>query len=336
MTLTSRRDRSDVTAAFDRHRRELHVHCYRMTGSFTDAEDLTQETFLRAWRSLDGFEGRASVRSWLYHIATNACLDFLKRHERRTTPVGNFADPLEHDTRLQPYPDRLLGEPSTEGDPDAALARRETTELVFVAALAVLPPRQRAALIARDVLEYSAGETAALLGVSVASANSLVQRARAGMRRSAPGPGSLWETTGAAVDGVDAVDDELVRRYVDAHQRGDAEAIVGMLHQDIRITMPPERPCIGLPEAAGFFRQLLGPDGPGDWLLVPTRANGRPATANYLRRPGDGDYRALSIDVLTIEDHRLVAVNCFLGDTLFPAFDLPASDRGRGSGLGAG
>jgi RNA polymerase sigma-70 factor, ECF subfamily len=315
----SGRDSAEVAAAFDRHRRELHVHCYRMTGSFTEAEDLTQETFLRAWRSIDGFERRSSLRSWLYHIATNVCLDYLKRHERRTTPAGAFADPFEHDARLQPYPDHAggAGHAGHADEPDAALTRRETTELVFVAALAVLPPRQRAALISRDLLEHSASETAALLGVSVASANSLVQRARATLRRRAPGLAAQRRPAPSAAD------DELVRRYVDAHERGDAEAVIALLHEDVRITMPPEAPCIGFAAAAAFFRDLLGAEGPGDWLLVPTRANGQPATANYLRRPGDSVHHALSIDVLTVHDDRLVTVNCFLGGQLFPAFGLP-------------
>ena len=309
------RDAREFAAAFDRHRRELHVHCYRMTGSVTDAEDLTQETFLRAWRSLDDFEGRASLRSWLYRIATNVCLDFLKRRDRRTTPVGTFADPLENDPGLQPYPDQLLGGRSSEDDPGGALVRRETTELVFVAALSILPPRQRAALIARDVLEYPAHDTAALLGVSVASANSLVQRARATMRRHAapetrPPPRS-------------PAGEELARRYVRAHERGDAESIVAMLHEDVRITMPPHAPCIGRAEAEAFFRELFGPDGPGDWQLETTYANGLPATANWLRRPGEDVYRALSIDVLTADDDRLVTVNCFLDDRISPAFGLP-------------
>jgi RNA polymerase sigma-70 factor (TIGR02960 family) len=311
---TSGRDSAEVAAAFDRHRRELHVHCYRMTGSFTEAEDLTQETFLRAWRSIDGFERRSSLRSWLYHIATNVCLDFLKRHERRTTPVGTFADPFEYDARLQPYPDHA----GRLDEPDAALARRETTELVFVAALSVLPPRQRAALVSRDLLEHSAGETAALLGVSVASANSLVQRARAALRRQAPRLGARRRPAPSGAD------DELVRRYVDAHESGDADAVIALLHEDVHITMPPEAPCIGFAAAAVFFRDLFGAEGPGDWLLVPTRANGQPATANYLRRPGDSEHHALSIDVLTVHDDRLVAVNCFLGDRLFPAFGLPS------------
>ena len=311
--VTSGRDRAEVAAAFDRHRRELHVHCYRMTGSFTEAEDLTQETFLRAWRSIDDFEWRSSLRSWLYHIATNVCLDFLKRHERRTTPVGTFTDPLDHDARLQPYPDHA----GHLDEPDAALARKETTELVFVAALAVLPPRQRAALISRDLLEHSAAETAALLGVSVASANSLVQRARAALRRHAP------RLTAGRQHAPSEVEDDLVRRYVDAHQRRDADAVIALLHEDIHITMPPEAPCIGFAAAATFFRDLFGAAGPGDWLLVPTRANGQPATANYLRRPGDTAHHALSIDVLTVHDDRLVTVNCFLGDRLFPAFGLP-------------
>jgi RNA polymerase sigma-70 factor, ECF subfamily len=320
--VTSGNDRAEMAAAFDRHRRELHVHCYRMTGSFTDAEDLTQETFLRAWRSIDRFEGRASLRSWLYHIATNACLDFLKRHERRTIPVGTFTDPveaLERDVRLQPYPDH----PNHLDGPDAALARKETTELVLVAALAVLPPRQRAALVSRDLLEHSAGETAALLGVSVASANSLVQRARAALRRRAPGLAE--EPRQPRRPPASAGDEEILRRYVDAHERGDADAVIALLHEDVRVTMPPEVPCHGSAAAAAFFRSVLGPDAPGDWRLVPTRANGRPATANYLRRPGDGDggHRALSIDVLVVDDARLVAVHCFLGDRLFPAFGLP-------------
>jgi RNA polymerase sigma-70 factor, ECF subfamily len=312
--VTSGPDPAEVAAAFDRHRRELHVHCYRMTGSFTEAEDLTQETFLRAWRSIDGFERRSSLRSWLYHIATNVCLDFLKRHERRTTPAGTFADPFEHDTRLQPYPDHA----DHPDEPDAALARRETTELVFVAALAVLPPRQRAALISRDLLEHSAGETAALLGVSVASANSLVQRARAALRRQAPRLAARRRPAPSAAA------DELVCRYVDAHERGDADAVIALLHEDVHITMPPEAPCIGFAAAEAFFRDLFGAERPGDWLLVPTRANGQPATANYLRRPGDSDHHALSIDVLTIQDDRLVTVNCFLGDRLFPALGLPS------------
>ena len=311
--VASRRDLGEIEAAFDRHRRELHAHCYRMCGSFTDAEDLTQETFLRAWRRIDDFERRASLRSWLYRIATNVCLDFLKRHERRTSPVGAFTDPLEHDARLQPYPDR----PDRSGDPDAALTRKETTELVLMAALALLPPRQRAALIAKDLLEYSAAETAELLGVSVASANSLIQRARAALRRRAPNLAARPRPTASTGD------DEVVRRYIDAHESGDAEAVIALLHDDIRITMPPEPPCVGVAAAAAFFHDLLGAEGPGDWLLVPTRANGQPATANYLRQPGDTHHRALSIDVLTIHHQRLVTVNCFLSHELFPAFNLP-------------
>lgn len=308
--------------AFHRHRRELHVHCYRLTGSFTDAEDLTQETYLRAWRARDRFEARASLRTWLYGIATHACLDHLKRRERRTIPAGHLSDPLEDDLRIQPYPDRLL---VGDGDPAEAVTRRECTGLLFVAALARLPPRQRVALIARDVLEMSGAETATLLGTSPASANSLVQRARAAMRAS----------SSAEASPAEAVDEALVRRYVEAHEHGDVDAIVAMLGDDVRVTMPPEPPCHGRAEATDLFRYLLGPQRPGDWALVPTRANGMPATANYLRRPGEHTYQALSIDVLDIHDGRLVAINCFLGDRMFGAFGLPRSSPRSAPGGGA-
>jgi RNA polymerase sigma-70 factor (ECF subfamily) len=300
---------AELTEAFARHRRELHIHCYRLTGSFTDAEDLTQETYLRAWRSRDRFEARSSMRTWLYRIATNACLDHLKRHERRVTLGGDLRDPLEHDPLIQPYPDRLL----VDDDPADAVTRRETTSLLFVAALARLPPRQRAALIARDVLGLSGADTAMLLGTSPASAHSLVQRARAAMRAAPPD----------AAPAAQPIDDEIARRYVEAHERGDADAIIAMLRDDVRVTMPPEAPCRGRAEASELFRTLLGAARPGDWALVPTRANGLPATANYLRRPGERTYRALSIDVLDIRDGQVVRICCFLGDQLFAAFDLP-------------
>ncbi|HET6954024.1 MAG TPA: RNA polymerase subunit sigma-70 [Acidimicrobiales bacterium] len=303
----------------DRHRRELHVHCYRMLGSYTDAEDLVQETFLRAWRGRDGFAGRSSFRTWLYRIATNACLDALEHGSRRVQPVAPGGDPLADLPGLQPYPDHLLDTVAPPSDdPDAVVVSRETVELTFLAAIQHLPPRQRAVLIMRDVLGWTAAEAASLLDVSEATANSLVQRARATLRRHRPGGRHEWSPARASEE-----ERAVLRRYVDAHARADADAIVAMLRSDSRVTMPPEAPCVGRDAAAAFFRALLGAGGPGDWSLVPTRANRRPATANYLRRHGGTAYRALSIDVLHVEDGRLAAVNCFLGDDLFPAFGLP-------------
>ncbi|MDQ2678179.1 MAG: RNA polymerase subunit sigma-70 [Actinomycetota bacterium] len=309
----------ELTTAFASHRRELHVHCYRMTGSFSAAEDLTHDTFLRAWAARDSFEGRSSMRTWLYRIATNACLDFLGRHERRAVPVGDVSEVLESDPGLQPYPQALLQERGAGVDPLDELCRRDTTELVFIAALTRLPPRQRAAFIARDVLDRSPTEAAELLGTTTASANSLTQRARSTMRR------QLGDLGAPASDLV--ADEALLRRYVDAHHRGDVATVLELLRDDVRITMPPEPPCLGRPAAEDFFGHLLGPDRPGDWSLVATSMNGRPAAACYLRREGDPAARALSIDVLRIEDGRIAGVHCFLGDDLFPALELPLARR---------
>ena len=313
----------ELTSAFERYRRELHVHCYRMTGSFTTAEDLTHDTFLRAWGARSSFEGRSSMRTWLYRIATNASLDFLARHERRAVPVGSVSEVLESDPRLQPYPQALLEERSAGEDPLDELCRRDTTELVFIAALTTLPPRQRAAFIARDVLGCSPAEAAELLDSTTASTNSLTQRARSTMRRVL---GDIGDLDAPSHDPT--VDEALLRRYIDAHHRGDSAAVIELLRDDVRITMPPEASCNGIRAAEDFFAQLLGPDRPGDWRLVPTRLNGRPAVACYLRRDREPVARALSIDVLQVEDApvddpRIEAVHCFLGDELFPALGLP-------------
>ena len=282
--------------AFARHRRELHVHCYRMTGSFWDAEELTQLTFERAWRNRSGFQHKASTRTWLYKIATNACLDHLERHERRTSPAGSVSDILERNGHLQPYPD---GRWTTRGggeDPADTIEARETTELFFVAALTALSPRQRAVLIVTELLGWSAAEAAVLLDTSVPATNSLLQRARTTMRgvmAGAPHPSS-----GAIVS-------ELLASYVEAHEQRDVSRLEQILHHDIRITMPPEPGCVGRSAALEFFERILGGDRPPDWKLIPTSANGRPAVLNYLR-PADSDtFAALSIDVLHIRDDRL-------------------------------
>lgn len=297
----------EFAALFDVHRRELYAHCYRMTGSLAEAEDLTQEAFLRAWRNVDRFEGRSSPRTWLYRITTNVCLDFLKSHQRRAHPTDSLAETLERETWIDPYPDHR--------DPADSVADGETTDLYLLAALIHLPPRQRVAVIARDLLDFDAPGTASIIGCSVTAANSLLQRAHTRLRQLAPNLDDL-------VRPARSEDHSLVRAYIHAHRRGDVGAILKLLDSDVRISMPPEPPCVGAEDARSFFAHVLGTDGPGTWHLVPTRANGSPAIANYLRRPGDTEFRALSIDIVHVRDGRITAIHCFLGDSIFPAFRL--------------
>jgi RNA polymerase sigma-70 factor (TIGR02960 family) len=300
----------------ERHRRELHVHCYRMLASFDEAEDAVQETFLRAWRSRERFDGSSLFRAWLYRIATNVCLDSLRRRSRRLMSMHSFAEV----PWLQPYPDRLLDEivPTEEHEqPDAVVVERETIELVFLAALQVLPPRQRAALIARDVLGWSAVETASLLGTSVPAGNSALQRARATMQQHLPARRAEWSAGQPSAE-----ESALLERFIDAHERGDAAAAVSIAAVDIRITMPPH-PFLfeGLDVIEPLLATAFGEDG-GEWRLVPTRANRMPTAASYLRAKGDSEFRAFKFDVLRIQDGRIAEITTF-GAELFPAFGLP-------------
>jgi RNA polymerase sigma-70 factor (ECF subfamily) len=299
-----------------RHRRELHIHCYRMLASFDDAEDAVQDTFLRAWRSRESFEGTA-LRAWLYRIATNVCLDMLRRSSRQLTTLGSFAEV----PWLQPYPDRLLDEAAPGDDqPDAVAVERETIELVFLAALQVLPPRQRAALIARDVLGWPASETASALGTSVAAANSALQRARSRMQEHLPARRADW-TAGQPSTHERA----LLDGFIDAHQRCDAEAAIAIAARDIRVTMPPyPYRYDGLDAVIPLMVRGLGPDRDGDWRLLPTRANRMPAAASYLRRPGDLEFRAFKLDVLRMRGSEIAEITTF-GPALFPAFALPGT-----------
>jgi len=295
----------------ERHRRALHVHCYRMLASFDDAEDAVQETFLRAWRSRDSFDGSSLVRAWLYRIATNVCLDTLRRSARRLPAMHSFAEV----PWLQPYPDRLLDEiaPSDE-EPDAVAVERETIELAFLAAMQLLPPSQRAAFIVRDVLGWPASKTASLLDTTVAAANSAVQRARATMREHLPARRSEWSAAEPS-----ARERELLEQFIDAHQRCDAAAAVAISAQDLRITMPPF-PYLydGLDVIAPLLDRALRE---GEWRLLPTRANRLPTAASYLRRPGDTEFRAFKFDVLRVRDDRIAEITTF-GPGLFAAFGL--------------
>jgi RNA polymerase sigma-70 factor (TIGR02960 family) len=296
----------------ERHRRELHVHCYRMLASFDEAEDAVQETFLHAWRGREQFDGGSLFRAWLYRIATNVCLDMLRRSSRRPTTTHGFAEV----PWLQPYPDRLLDEVApSEDQPDAVAVERETIELAFLVALQVLPPRQRAALIVRDVLGLPASETASLLETSVAAANSALQRARATMQEHLPARRTEWSAGEPS-----AAERALLERFIDAHERGDAAAAVAISSEDLRITMPPypyfyEGPASIAPLLERALRE-------GDWRLVPTWANRMPTAASYLRQPGDSEYRAFKFDFLRIQDGAIAEITTF-GTALFPAFGLP-------------
>jgi RNA polymerase sigma-70 factor (ECF subfamily) len=305
-------DESAFAALAERHRRALHIHCYRMLASFDDAEDAVQEAFLRAWRGRETFDGSSLVRAWLYRIATNVCLDMLRASARRLPAMHSFAEV----PWLQPYPDRLLDEvaPSDE-EPDAVVVERETIELAFVAAMQILPPAQRAAFLVRDVFGWPARDVASLLDTSVAAANSAVQRARASMKEHLPAQRAEW--TAAEPN---ARERELLERFIDAHERCDAAAAVAISAHDIRITMPPH-PYLydGLDAIAPLLDQALRV---GDWRLVATRANRMPTAASYLRRPGDTEFRAFKFDVLRIRDGLIAEITTF-GPELFEAFGLP-------------
>jgi RNA polymerase sigma-70 factor (ECF subfamily) len=282
-----------------------------MLGSSADAEDAVQETFLRAWRSRASFDGSSLFRAWLYRIATNVCLDILRRSSRRLTMMNSFAEV----PWLQPYPDALLDEVAPSDDqPDAVVVERETIELAFLAAMQLLPPRQRAALIVRDMLGWPASDTASLLETSVAAANSALQRARATMQAHLPARRADW-----SAEEPTAEERVLLDRFISAHERGDAVAAVAIAAQDLRITMPPNPFFFeGLGAIAPLLDQALRE---GEWRLVPTRANRMPTAASYLRRPGDSEFRAFKVDVLRIE-HGLIAEITTFGAELFPAFGL--------------
>ncbi len=307
-------DEGAFATLVERYRRELHVHCYRMLGSFDEAEDLVQEVFLRAWRRRDTYDG-GSYRAWLYRIATNACLDSIRAKNRRVPTLHSFAEV----PWLQPYPDRLLDEIApTEDEPDVALVAKETIELAFLAAVQLLPAKQRAVLIMRDVLDWSAAETASTLETSVAGVNSALQRARATLRDRLPTSSSEWRPTDPT-----AAERRLVQAFIDAHERQDVAASVALMRDDIRVTMPPLPMCYdGLGMLRPMLEQTFGPESVGDWRLVPTRANRMPAAASYLRAHGDSEFRAFKLDVMRIVDGAFAEVTTF-GASLFPAFGLP-------------
>jgi RNA polymerase sigma-70 factor (ECF subfamily) len=307
------RERDDFAARADRHRPALLAHVYRMTASLEDAEDLVQETLLRAWRARHRFEGRSSLRAWLYRIATNAALDALRREPAKVPLSQGVEVPW-----LQPFPDELLDQiPTDEEEPASTVLARETIELTFLVAVQHLPPRQRAVLLMRDVLGWSAAQSAAALDQTEAAVNSALQRARATLREHLPEDRADWVPPEPSRD-----DRRLLERYMEAHDKADAEAIAELLGDEMRFTMPPQ-PLVY--EGAEAFLELLrttafAPQEPGRLKLVPTRSNGRLAAANYIRE-GDS-FRAMSFDVLRTKNARLVEVTTF-EPRLFGWFGLP-------------
>ncbi|MDB5068838.1 MAG: polymerase sigma70 factor [Chloroflexi bacterium] len=314
------------------YRRELQVHCYRMLGSFDDAEDLVQETFLRAWRGLDRFEGRTSVRGWLHRIATNACLTALasRATARRVLPEAQGppshqmprGGPATEIAWLGPYPDTALeGIADTAPGPDARYEMREAVQLAFIAAIQHLPPRQRAVLLLRDVLGWSATETAGLLDTSVPSVTSALQRARATLRHRFP--------TGrpSAPAAPDDRQRNLLERYLRAWEGADLDGLVALLREDAVLSMPPWRQWYTGREAIRTFFAWAwrsSADGPSPFRLVPTAANRQPAFGLYDRDGDRPECRAHAIQVLTLRDDAVAVLTIFHDPGLFAAFGLPA------------
>jgi RNA polymerase sigma-70 factor (ECF subfamily) len=298
------------------HRRELQVHCYRMLGSFEDSEDLVQETFLRAWRRRQTFEGRAPLRAWLYRIATNACLDAIARRPRATPARESPEVPW-----LQPYPDELLeGLTADDAQPDDAVVAKETIELAFMTAIQHLPPTQRAVLILRGVLGWSAKDTAELLDSSISSVNSALQRARRTLRQRLPERRLEWAPDADPTEAEQA----LLERYVDATERADANGLRELMRADARFSMPPEPGYwVGREEiVAAWVEGGFGTAEFKDMRCVLTRANMQPAVACYRRLPGESAYRPLAIDVLRIEEGQVAEIVTFHPE-LFRTFGLP-------------
>ena len=316
---------TDLDATLERYRVELTGYCYRMLGSSFEAEDAVQDTMIRAWRSLDKFEGRSSLRSWLYRIATNVCLDMLSAGNKRarpmdlteTTPLAQAAlSPRPDHTWLEPMPDdRVLPTPA---DPAEAAVAKESVRLAFMAALQRLPAKQRAVLILREVLAWKASEVAELLDTSVASVNSALQRARATLaERQEPGADA------AVADPLDEDQKKLLDRYVAAFEGYDMSALTALLHEDAIMTMPPfDLWLTGADDITGFMTTMGASC--ANSKLVPVEVNGLPGFAHYKPDPENGGYTPWAIQALEISDGRITGFHCFL-DTQrwFPLFGLP-------------
>jgi RNA polymerase sigma-70 factor, ECF subfamily len=310
------------------YRRELQLHCYRMLGSLQDAEDLVQETLLRAWRRLDTFEGRASLRAWLYKIATNACLDELDKRPRRALPVTVYpaADahepympPILEPVWLEPFPDDLLPELSTI-NPEARYTMHESVRLAFLTALQLLPPRQRAVLILSDVLDWRASEVAKLLDMTVSAVNSALHRARTTLAKQHPTSKTLLASTP-----TDDSTRTLLNQFVQAWEAADVTRLTALLKEDVILMMPPSpswyvgRASVSLFLASNVFARETR----GCWRLQATRANSQPAFGVYLRDETSGVYQAVGIEVLALEKVQIATMISFLNPAFVSYFGLP-------------
>ncbi|MFC1419155.1 RNA polymerase subunit sigma-70 [Streptacidiphilus cavernicola] len=328
--------RAGDQGAFERlaepHRHELQVHCYRMLGSIEDAEDAVQETYLRAWVRLDSYAGRAPFRAWLYGIATHACLDALRRRKARVWPsdLSGPGDPRREPAPpvelpwLQPYPDLLLDAAApADAEPEALVTSKETVELAFLASIQRLPARQRAVLIMRDVLDWSAKDTAASLGTTPAAVNSALQRAHATLADHLPADRAGWTPKSSTAE------KSLLKQLITAWERSDTTALVALLRADARLVMPP-RPSwfSGRDDIAVFFREHVFAGMGGGWLLRPTGANRQPAVAAYWRAPGASEHRPFGIAVLGVlgadDGGGIAEFAMFAQPELFPRFSLPS------------
>lgn len=343
LALAREGDEGAFRTLVEAHRAEILAHCYRMLASYHDAEDAVQETLLRAWRALPGFEGRSTLRAWLYKIATNAALDVAKRRNRRELPVaygppvpagGGPGAPLVETTWIEPYPDRQLEASGSPDSPEARYDQRESLELAFVAALQTLPASQRAALLLREVLGFSAAEIAEQLGTSVPAVTSALQRARQGVQRrnGEPTQQQTLRTLG------DKRVRRLVEAFVDALERADVGSLVGLLTEDATWAMPPLPSWYRGPAAIGEFLASFGFN--ERWRHRPSRANGQLALGCYTVDPATGGWVASALAVLSLRGERIAAADYFLttellqrwGDALaidgaemFARFGLPAT-----------
>jgi RNA polymerase sigma-70 factor (ECF subfamily) len=313
--------RSGDEAAFEQlvapHRRELHAHCYRMLGSLHDTEEAMQEAMLRVWRGLERFEGRSSLRSWLYKIATNTCLDTLARRKRRLLPeeYGPKADPhlppgdpVAEGVWIEPYPDEMLEVEDGYASPDASYEEREAVELAFVAAMQHLPPRQRAVLILREVLGFSAKEVGETLDTSVPSVNSALQRARKIVDERLPDRSQQVTLRSLG----DARMKEIVEEYMEAMRGGDVQRVVSMLTEDVAWSMPPLASWYGGIDEVEVFLRTKPLSGEWRWRHRPTVANGQLAVGTYTWMEGENTHRPFSLDVITLEGDLIKEVTAFV------------------------
>ncbi|TYB57574.1 sigma-70 family RNA polymerase sigma factor [Nonomuraea sp. PA05] len=316
--------RSNDTAQFalitEPYRRELQVHCYRMLAHYEDAQDMTQETFLRVWNKRESFKGHAALRTWLYRIATNACLDFLEKRNDRTPMPAELPGAGSEVHYLQPYPDRMLPE-----DPQESAVARETIELAFIVAVQHLPPRQRAVFILRDVLGWPASKTAGTLELTVASVTSALQRARVTMREQLPDRRLDWRSP--ATHELSQDERGVVKSYIDAHERNDLDTLTALLRDDLRFTMLPDPGTLVVTAkdaVDGWVSGGLFQRGYDDWRCLATTVNLMPAAVLYRRTPDHPEHRLFNIAVLHIADGRIAELTGF-DATDKPWLNLPAT-----------